>query len=360
MPTIHADVADNIPTGDTDLSEAANAFLANFADKADDDASKKKKPSEKGEPEAEQPSEDEHEPEAEETDDEQSDESPDSEDDETEGDEETEETEETEDDEKKFAESDDIFVKVKVDGEEKAVSVKDLKRLYGQEVALTRKSQEVAAERTKVSEQQAKSLAALDVMVKRAKEAADPYRQVNWVALAKDPNVSAEAISALQETARAAFDNETFLTQQLDGFMSQVSEQQKQERAISARECIKTLTDDQSPLHIKGWNENLYNDLRSFGVEVGLKKEMVDGLTDPAALKLLHMAMQFHRGSKKVQTVKVNKAPKKIVKTSVSKASKSGSGEKVNVDRNKAVSKLKQTGSMQDAEAAFMASFKDD
>jgi hypothetical protein len=361
LSTIQSDVATDFNTGDLDLDDAANAFLAKFADNADDDASKKK-PSEKGETSEDdvKPQEEQDHDEANEDEGEQSDESPDEE---TEGDEGDEDGQSEDDgkteDEKKYAESDDIFVKVKVDGEEKEVSVKDLKRLYGQETALMRKNQEVAAERTKVEQSQAKSLAALDVMVKRAKEAADPFRQVNWVALAKDPNVTAEQVNALQEMAKAAADNETFLTQQLDAFMGHIQEQQKAERVKAANECLRTLNDEKSPLHIKGWNDGLYNDLRAFGVEVGLNKAMVDGLTDPAAFKLLHMAMQFHKGAKKVQTVKVNKAPKKIVKTSTAVTKTSSTGSKVNVDRTKAVSKLKQTGSMKDAEAAFLASFQD-
>lgn len=48
---------------------------------------------------------------------------------------------------------DDHLVTVTVDGETKTVPVKDLKRLFGQEAALTRKSQEVAAAR-KATEQE--------------------------------------------------------------------------------------------------------------------------------------------------------------------------------------------------------------
>jgi hypothetical protein len=44
----------------------------------------------------------------------------------------------------------------------------------------------------------------------------------------------------------------------------------------------------------------------------------VNNLTDPGAIKVLHMAMQFARGAKKVVTQKVNKTPTKIVKNSAS------------------------------------------
>ena len=88
---------------------------------------------------------------------------------------------------KKYADDEGTYVKVKVGEEEHEVAVKDLKRLFGQEASLTKKSQEVA-ERTKAAEYaQAKSLAALDVMVKRAQESANPYRNVNWGSLDEGP-----------------------------------------------------------------------------------------------------------------------------------------------------------------------------
>src|SRR5271166_5311278 len=45
---------------------------------------------------------------------------------------------------KKYADDSDTYVKVKVGEEEHEVAVKDLKRLWGQEASLTKKSQEVA------------------------------------------------------------------------------------------------------------------------------------------------------------------------------------------------------------------------
>lgn len=261
---------------------------------------------------------------------------------------------------KKYADDEGTYVKVKVGEEEHEVAVKDLKRLFGQEASLTKKSQEVA-ERAKASElAQAKSLAALDVMVKRAQEAANPYRNVNWASLMKDPSVSAEDVGALQEAARAAFENETFLTSQLDGFMQQVQSQQQTAQAEAAKACITALTDDKSPTYIKGWDQKLYNDMRSFAVSMGANQQMVDGLTDPSAFKLIHMAMQFHKGTQKVVTQKVNKAPKKIVKASTTSTQPSQDTNRA-IGINKAVAKMKKSGgSMEATQDAFMSLFGGD
>jgi hypothetical protein len=270
------------------------------------------------------------------------------------------EAEETEATEKKYADDEGTYVKVKVGEEEHEVAVKDLKRLFGQEASLTKKSQEVA-ERSKAAEQaQAKSLAALDVMVKRAQEAANPYRNVNWAALMKDPAVSAEDVGALQEAAKAAFENETFLTAQLDGFMQEIQAQQTTARAEAAQACIKALTDETSPTYIKGWDQKLYSDMRTFAVSMGANQQMVDGLTDPSAFKLIHMAMQFHKGTQKVVTQKVNKAPKKIVKSSTVSTPPSQDTNRA-VGRAQAVAKLKKSGgSMDAAQDAFMTLFGGD
>jgi hypothetical protein len=284
----------------------------------------------------------------------------------TDAEEPSEDTEETEGEaektkaEKKYADDEGTYVKVKVGEEEHEVAVKDLKRLFGQEASLTKKSQEVS-ERTKAAElAQAKSLAALDVMVKRAQETANPYRNVNWAALMKDPTVSAEDVGALQEAAKAAFENEVFLTSQLDGFVQEINAQQAAANQQAAQACIQALKDEKSPTYIKGWDQKLYNDMRSFAVSMGANQQMVDGLADPAAFKLIHMAMQFHKGTQKVVTQKVNKAPKKIVKASTTSSAPSQDTTRV-VGRQKAVANLKKSGGTMDAtQDAFMSLFGGD
>lgn len=324
--------------------DTANAFL-----KLWDAEEPSKKEDEEGETEANKAEDTEDETAADEADTETEDAEEPSED----GEEDEGEAEETK--AKKYADDEGTYVKVKVGEEEHEVAVKDLKRLFGQEASLTKKSQEVA-ERTKAAEYaQAKSLAALDVMVKRAQEAANPYRNVNWAALMKDPTIAAEDVTALQEAAKAAFENEAFLTGQLDNFMQEVQQQQAASQAQAAQLCLKALTDETSPTYIKGWDQKLYDDMRSFAVSMGANQQMVNSLVDPAAFKLIHMAMQFHKGAQKVVTQKVNKAPKKIVKASTTAAPPSKDTSKA-IDRNKAVAKMKKAGGTMDAtQEAFMS-----
>jgi hypothetical protein len=247
-----------------------------------------------------------------------------------------------------------VYTKVKIGEEEHEVSIKDLKRLYGQEATLTRKSQEVAAERKVIETKRAENIAAYDVLLKRSTERADQYRALPWVALQKDPNVPAEQLEQLVAEARKAVEEETFLKSELGNFMSKVQEEQTVARRTAAQECLKVIKDPEHPAHIKGWNDALYNELRTFGAEMGIPAETVNDITDAGAIKILHMAMQFARGAKKVVVTKpVDKTPRKIVKNSASSPAARGTTKQVTV--KSAVTKAKQTGSMSDAADAFFA-----
>lgn len=347
MPPIQMDGANDYPDAIETNDDIVNAFLAD--PEGDEDASKKK-PSDNG------ADEDEGNPSEEQTNDDEAnteDASEETPEEDAEGDEgETNEDEPTK--EKKFADdSDETYVKVKVGDEEHEVPVKDLKRLWGQEAALTRNSQEVAAERKNVEAGHAKNIAAYDVMLKRTTERADAYRALPWTQMLKDPNVPADQLTALQAEAQKVYDEEAFIKNELDGFMQKVTEEQKVERVKAAQSCIKALMTPESPTYIKGWNNAVYNDLRSFGTEMGIDKDTVNTLTDPGAFKILHMARQFHRGASKVVTKKVNKTPTKIVKNSASAPATRSTAKTVTT--KSAVAKAKKTGSMEDAANAFLA-----
>ena len=351
MTTIREDVAttNEYPDAIEGDNDIVNAFLADPEE--GEDASKKKPSDNTGtdEDEGDESSTDENANDDDANDEDASDESPD---DDGEG----KDGEDNEDDktkEKKFADSDDTYVKIKVGDEEHEVSVKDLKRLWGQEASLTRNSQEVAEQRKAVEADRAKNIAAYDKLLQSATARADQYRALPWTQLIKDPDVPAEQLQALQAEAQKALDEETFIKSELDGFMTKVTEEQKAERVKSAQTCIKTLTNPESPLHIKGWNEAVYNDLRAFGTEMGFDKEMVNNLTDPVGFKILHMAMQFKRGASKVVTKKVNKTPTKIVKNSASSPAARASSKTVTAKQ--AVNKAVKSGSQEDAINAFLA-----
>lgn len=355
MSTIRSDVADTETTTASDEFDATSAFLSSFGDDDEGDEDAEKQPSKPGAEE-----EDDSEPTGDDEDAEGSDESP-----ETEGDD-GEASDDAEGSDKKYAESDDIFVKVKVGDEEHEVPVKDLKRLYGQESALTKKSQEVSALRQQAESRAKEHVTALQVLLNRAQEKSNPYRQIDWMAVSKDPNISAEEASLLRSEAQKAFEEESFLGENLQGFMTAVQKQEQDTRIESAKTCVKALTtpgtdDKPNPVFIEGWNPKLYDEVREFGVKMGLPAETVNTLTDAAAIKMMHMAMQFAKGTSKVQTIKtnkVNKTPKKIVKATNAPVAR----EQVPVANRKAAIKALRANPNREGAAAnaFYASFGGD
>lgn len=306
--------------GDT-VDDAADALLARFMPEGDPDAPKKKEPSEAVEkkPEAKTPDH--------EADDDTSDESP-----EAKADEEEEETPKA----KKFVEDgDDVFTKVKEGDEEHEVPLKDLKRLWGQEKALTRKSQEVADQRKTAEAETAKTTAALGTLLQRAKEKSAPYEKIDFLVASK--NLSSEDLVALREEAKVRSDEVKFLETELNGFMQANNEKLQVAFVAQAKACVTALKDATSPHHIPDWSDKVYGELRDFAVTEGIDQNAFNQLVDPASVKLLNMAMQYKRGLSKVLTTKVNKTPTKITKTSVTPVS--GKGSKAAED--KAMTRLK-------------------
>jgi hypothetical protein len=255
------------------------------------------------------------------------------------------------DEEKKSAKvaADDAEVVVTVDGEERRVSVKDLKRLYGQEAALTRKSQAVAAKQKEYEDSTKKAVHALSTLAERAMAEWKPYSEIDW-AVAQS-TLKPEDFAALRTQAKQRFDNAKFLTEELDKTMSEAQTKFMASLKEKAQETVRVLKDPESPHHIPNWSNDVYNSIRDFAIEQGMNAEVVNTLVDPAAIKIIHMAMSFKK-AKDVATKKVVKAiPKKVL---TSKTTQSGTSSK-DAKSAKARQKLRQTGSVDDAAAALMA-----
>lgn len=267
---------------------------------------------------------------------------------------EEEEGEADQSDVKTVIDSDDAVVKLKVDGEEVEASIKDLKRLYGQEASLTRKSQEAATIKKRAEEAGAYHVAGLEAMYQRAVKAAEPYQNINFLSLAKDPNVTKEELEALSSVAQSAFDNVRYLETELQNTTKFAQEHRHQQLVEQAKETNKVLSDPKTG--IEGWGEPLYNEIRDFAVKQGLDAGVVNEIVDPVGLKLLHMAMKYAKGVQTLTTpnkgpTKVDKTPKKIVKGATTEAVR-----KVKTNHtNAAAKRLKASGSTDDAAEAFMA-----
>jgi hypothetical protein len=248
---------------------------------------------------------------------------------------------------------DDHKFKVTVDGEEREFSLGSLKRLAGQEAALTRKSQEVANTRKLVDDRAAVQLAQMTTLLDRAKAKYEPFSKLDLLAASKDPNVSQEELVAVRNAAQAAYADVQFLEQESTRVVEALRTQARNDLIEQARESIKVLSDPEKG--IEGFNEQLYGEIRTFAVDSGLPAEIVNDLVNPAAIKLINMARLYAKGQTKVQTAKSDKkkAPKRIVKSTAT--AETTKKVKTTAKATEPMKRLKQTGSVDDAADAFMA-----
>lgn len=199
------------------------------------------------------------------------------------------------------------LVEITVDGEVKQASVKDLKRLYGQEASLTRKSQEMASQRKLADEQLQKADAQLQALLGRAEERYKPYAEVDMLVASKQ--MSNDDFTALRTEARQAEEDLKFLREEADQFYGYVKEQQSKQLQEQAKDCVKVLQQE-----IPDWSNALYNDIRTYAVSQGLPEDQVNQYADPNVIMLLNKARMFDQTTK-VATVKKAKAAKKVLRS---------------------------------------------
>lgn len=225
-----------------------------------------------------------------------------------------EESEETEEEVEEVNLSDDTIVELTVDGETKQASLKELKRLYGQEASLTRKSQETANQRKEATEALQRADASLQAMLTRAQDRYKPYEEVDMLVASRQMNP--DDFAALRAEAKAAESDLKFLQEEANGFYGELQQKQAVQQQESAKHCIEVLKEQ-----LPEWNTDLYNDIRQHAINSGLPAEAVNTYTDPNVIMLLHKAMMFDK-SKQVAKTKKAKAPTKILRSKKAPPSK--------------------------------------
>lgn len=250
---------------------------------------------------------------------------------------------------------DDHVVKVKIGEEDHEVKVGDLKRLFGQEKALTQKGMEVADRRKELDGQSAKYVAASEALLESAKARLKPYENIDWVQAAI--KLAPAEYEALKANYSQLAGETKFLQEGLDGYMSQVQEARQNELINEAKATLKELSDPDKG--IKGFSKEVYQEMRDFAISQGMPQEMMNQIVSAPALRLIHKALMFDKAEKAkataaAKTTKVIKTATKIVKSaSASEASR----ELTQGQKAKAMERLKATGHQDDAEAAFLERF---
>lgn len=269
--------------------------------------------------------------------------------DEEETEEDTEQEDKEEDKEEPKTLDDDAQVEIKVDDEVLKVSVKDLKRLYGQEAALTKKSQQVAAKRKELEQEGIKTAAILDKMYNKAAERWKPYSEIDMLVASKQ--LDTESFAALRAEAQAAYEDFKFVSEEANAFVQETQAKQQAALKEAAAEAVTVLKEA-----IPNWSTSLYDSIREYAINTGMKPEVVNNLVDPVAIQLIHKARLYDE-AKKIATKKKVNAPKKVIKSTALNTPKSlDSTQKAEL----AAARLKNSGDMDDAADLFLSRWTDD
>jgi hypothetical protein len=260
--------------------------------------------------------------------------------DETEDDsEETDEDEDDDEDDEPLAASDDQIVDIAVNGESKQVSVKDLKRLYGQEASLTKKSQDLATQRKQSEEQLAQTQMSYQKLLERAEARYKPYADIDMLVASRE--MDAETFSQLRQDAKQAEDDLKFLQEESGQLVSQAQQQHQQATREAAADCVKVLQEQ-----LPDWGNELYADIRDYAVKSGLPKDQVDQYTDPQVIMLINKARLYDQSK---QSANSKKAKAKLKK---SKSGKKVLSSKKAPPSKKTIQKAKQQKQMDSLSSA--------
>ena len=261
-----------------------------------------------------------------------------------------------EDDEEPLAASDDQIVDINVNGESKQVSVKDLKRLYGQEASLTKKSQDLANQRKQSDESLAQTQLSYQKLLERAEARFKPYADIDMLVASRqmDPDTFAQ----LRQDAKQAEEDLTFLKEESNTLVSQQQQQFAEQSKEAAANCVKVLQEQ-----LPDWGNELYSDIRNYAVKSGLPQEQVDQYTDPQVIMLINKARLYDQSK---QSAKSKKAKAKLTKSKSGKTkvlssrkaplSKEASAER---KRQAAIKNLHGHSDLDDIAAALMSGWKD-
>jgi len=265
-------------------------------------------------------------------------------------DEETEDADDETDDEDQADSNvipDDAEVEIVENGETHRATVSELKRLYGQEASLTRKSQQVASQRKEAEDALQRSDALFQAMLKRAEERYKPYSDVDMLLASK--TMDAEDFAALRKEAQAASEDVRFLREEADQFYGEIQKQHQAAQREAAKEAVKVLQEA-----IPDWSNETYADIRSYAVAQGLPQEQVDSYVDPAVIQILNKARLYDQG-KRVATVKKKAATQKKVLRSQKSPPNATVRRKADIDKQRQNLRNNRGGDLEDIASVLMS-----
>ena len=269
-----------------------------------------------------------------------------------EADDDTEEDDDSEYEDEEEVEEEQTFT-VKAAGEEKQVTLDELKKSYQLGSDYTKKTQELAEQR-KVIETEAKAII-------EARQVRDEYSQKLQAVqqFLVGSNDSREDLAAMKENDPigyavkvAEMTEKKEQLQLVQAEQQRIAQQQQADRSAQMQRIVEQesqkLAQSLPEFSDKVKGEQIKNDIRSYGKSVGFTDEELSQVYDSRQVLTIHKAMMYDKlvKSKPGMKKKVSNAPKMV---------KGGAKVKQSVtDRTKKqMQRLQQTGSARDAAALF-------
>ena len=264
----------------------------------------------------------------------------------------TEEEDDSEYEDEEVVEEEQTFT-VKAAGEEKQVTLDELKKSYQLGSDYTKKTQEIAEQR-KVIETEAKAII-------EARQVRDEYSQKLQAVqqFLVGSNDRPEDLAAMKENDPigyavkvAEMTEKKEQLQLVQAEQQRIAQQQQADRSAQMQRVVEQesqkLAQSLPEFSDKVKGEQIRNDIRSYGKSVGFTDEELSQVYDSRQVLTIHKAMMYDKlvKSKPGMKKKVSNAPKMV---------KSGAKVKQSVtDRTKKqMQRLQQTGSARDAAALF-------
>jgi hypothetical protein len=269
-----------------------------------------------------------------------------------EADDDTEEDDDSEYEDEEEVEEEQTFT-VKAAGEEKQVTLDELKKSYQLGSDYTKKTQEIAEQR-KVIETEAKAII-------EARQVRDEYSQKLQAVqqFLVGSNDSREDLAAMKENDPigyavkvAEMTEKKEQLQLVQAEQQRIAQQQQADRLAQMQRIVEQesqkLAQSLPEFSDKVKGEQIRNDIRSYGKSVGFTDEELSQVYDSRQVLTIHKAMMYDKlvKSKPGMKKKVSNAPKMV---------KSGAKVKQSVTdkTKKQMQRLQQTGSARDAAALF-------
>jgi hypothetical protein len=261
------------------------------------------------------------------------------------------------DDDETALESPEELYDVTIDGKLEKVPLNELLKGYSRESSFTKKSQELSNSRRELETQQEGIKTELDAVKQTRNEYAEKLKvltdslnvdqNIDWVKLAQeDPQNYA--------IHRAEYDKNMELKQIAEQEQQRVLKEQKIEQEKIYSKYIlneKQLLSEKLPIYkdeVKG--KEFVKNITNFAKELGYKDQELSMLVDHRAVLMLADAYRYNQLKKtKLANKKVTKAPKSV-SSNAANVSQASENSKIYKDR---FSKLKQSGSMKDAQSVL-------